>query len=217
VETLTESEVPSRDAWSREEAAHIIALARDYNPSLAVALDVVFNCGAPRRGELLALEWESVDFERNRIHWRKTTRLNSRGTKRPKNRRARWAPGPTRLFDVLRAELERQRRAQLKGAPPPKYVVCSPTGLRWAERNFSRCWESLRRKFGDKARPLAFHSTRHSHISWALASGVSPKLLSERTGVSLEVLFSNYAHALPDQNEPADYLATSATDLRQIH
>ncbi|MCH8132358.1 MAG: site-specific integrase [Myxococcales bacterium] len=213
--SLTQAEVPSRDAWSHEEAAAILELAESYHRNLYVALEIALGCGGPRRGELLALEWSDIDFQRNRIHFRRTLRHSGRRSRRsdgketklPKNRRGRWAPGPARLFEVLRQELERQRRLQLKGYPEPRYPVCSPRGLRWQERNFTRKWESLRRRFGSRARPLPFHCCRHSYISWNLAAGRSPKHVSEWCGVSPETIYKHYLHAIVDDAEPLDVLA----------
>ena len=57
----TQKEVGRPDAWSREEAARIIELARRHEPSLYVPLFLAIHTGA-RRGELVALKWEDVDF-----------------------------------------------------------------------------------------------------------------------------------------------------------
>ena len=84
-------------------------------------------------------------------------------------------------------------------------ALVSPTGLFWAERNFNRAWEQLRRRFGKKARPLNWHSTRHTFITWALEAGHSPKRVSQWVGASTTVIHSRYEHAVPDQGENMDF------------
>ncbi|MCH8308755.1 MAG: hypothetical protein IH930_11550, partial [Proteobacteria bacterium] len=59
--SLTQAEVPSRDAWSHEEAAAILELAESFHRNLYVALEIALGCGGPRRGELLALEGGDID------------------------------------------------------------------------------------------------------------------------------------------------------------
>ena len=103
--------------------------------------------------------------------------------------------------ELLATEFDRQRKATLKGHPEPEWVVVSPKGRYWQERNFSRAWEALRRRFGKKARPLPFHSTRHTFITWALEAGRHPKKVGEWAGVSEAVIYSNYSHVLPDQDD----------------
>jgi integrase len=106
----------------------------------------------------------------------------------------------------LKQQLEKQRRAQLEGKPLPEWVFPSPRGHFWSERNFSRTWERLRRRFLKLGvRPLKFHCARHTFITWALESGKSAKRISTWVGASEEVIQSNYSHLLPD-DDGVDFL-----------
>ena len=60
------TEVRQAEAWTREEAAALLSLAREHEARLAPILHFLFATGA-RRGEALGLKWEDVDFSRGRI------------------------------------------------------------------------------------------------------------------------------------------------------
>jgi len=179
------------DAWSP-----LLAAAKAREAHLLPALRAAFATGA-RRGELLALRWEDVDFSRARVSIRRTV-TPSGGTKAPKARRWRLTPAAPGLLAVLSAEHERQRRRQLEGFPAPEWVFPSPEGRLYDERNFATAWRRIRAR-AQKAgvRPLKFHCTRHTFITWALEAGTPAKRVSEWVGASVAVLEKHYAHVLP--------------------
>ena len=78
------------------------------------------------------------------------------------------------------------------------WVFPSPRGFLWQERNFERAWYRLRRR-AKKAgvRPLPFHCTRHTFITWALQAGTPVKRVSEWVGASVSVIEQTYAHVVP--------------------
>jgi integrase len=196
--------VGSTDAWTLEEATHIRELAKQHGPrGLYVALCIAFATGA-RRGEILALEWERIDFSRRQIHYWQAMELGG-GTKDPKSKADRYTPMTNGLAELLKEEYERQRRDTLKGKGQPKWVILSPEGLFWFERNFSRSYERLQRRFGTEARQLKFHSTRHSFITWALTAGRSPKKVSKWVGATTQVIHNTYEHALPDSEDSMEF------------
>lgn len=190
------SGVSNRDAWSVDETAQILALARDYAPGLAAPLAMAFHTGA-RRGELLALRWEDVDLPGRRIHFRRTAAAGG-GTKRPKAGRGRLMPISETLAGVLEAHREAQRRGALRGREMPEWVFPSPRGKPWAERNFSRTWQRLRTRFAkDRVRPLPFHCSRHTFITRALEANVPVTVVAGWVGASPSVIQTHYAHVIP--------------------
>jgi integrase len=193
----TTKEASARDAWSRDEAAAMLALAYDKERWLSVPLLAAFHSGA-RRGELLALRWEDVDFDQKRIHFRRTVEAGKgHKTKLPKASRGRLTPLSAVLAEALLLHRKSQRRATLRGVPDVALVFPSPRGNPWGERNFSRTFQRLRKRFSEvQVRPLPFHCTRHTYITWALNSGVPAKVVSDWTGVSVSVIEKHYAHAI---------------------
>jgi integrase len=206
----TATEVDTRAAWTREEWVQIWALAEKHETTLAPALFFAIHTGA-RRGEIIALRWEDIDFDRKKIHFRRAARLR-KGTKVLKNSTmTRHTPMSPELEARLRLHLEERHREQLKGRPAPEWVFPSPRGLYWTERNFTRAWERLRRRFAKKGvRPLKFHCTRHTFITWALEAGKPVKRVSEWVGATAEVIHKHYSHVLND-DDTIDFMGAVPT------
>jgi integrase len=111
----------------------------------------------------------------------------------------------------LRVHLEERHRAQLEGTPDPEWVFPSPRGLFWTERNFTRTWERLRRRFAKKGvRPLKFHCTRHTFITRALEAGKPVKRVSEWVGATPAVILKHYSHIL-DDDDTIDFIGALST------
>ena len=182
----------TRDAWTHQEAEELLTLAWKHEPHFAPALQFALATGA-RRGEILALRWEQVDFLRERVEIRRTVNPKGRDTKKVKTSERRFTPLESSLFAMLMNLHRRELRGILSD-----WVFPSPTGLLWHERNFERAWYRLRRR-AKKAgvRPLPFHCTRHTFVTWALESGTPVKRVSEWVGASVSVIERTYAHVMP--------------------
>jgi integrase len=202
-------EVHRPDAWTRDEVASLLQLAQKHEPHLYPALRFALETGA-RRGELLALRWEDIDWSRSRVHIRRAVRGPRGGTKAPKSGRGRFTPLTSGVITMLGRQLTEQREARRwRGLDEPEWVFPSPKGRPWAERNFARAWARLReRALARKVRPLPLHATRHTFITWGLEAGVPTKRLSEWVGSSPAVLESNYTHEMPDAKIDLSWLET---------
>lgn len=196
----TRSEGARRDAWTRGEVATLLRLAAAHEPRLHTVLLVALHTGA-RRGEILALGWEDVDFARGAVHFRRALAGGGGGgTKLPKTRRTRTTPLSAVLAAALRAERRRQESARI--GTPPEIVCPAAGGQRWSERYLHRAYTRLLRRATD-VRPLPFHCTRHTFISWALEAGHPVVRVARWVGASPRVLEAHYAHALPAAAEEA--------------
>ncbi len=194
------SEVAQADSWSREEVQTLLALARQHEGRLYPALLVLFSTGL-RRGELLGLRWEDVDFGRSRLGVRRALVGNRLTT--PKSGKARFVALPPGTVGTLRELLGYRRREQLERgwAAVPEWLFPSQTGGTWDVRDFERSWLRLRRR-AQKAgvRPLKLHSTRHTYASVTLAAGKSVRWVAEQLGHSNAAFTLRvYAHVLPSE------------------
>jgi integrase len=92
-------------------------------------------------------------------------------------------------------------------AGEPEWVFPSPMGLLYDERNFANAWRRVRAR-AQKAgvRPLKFHCTRHTFITWALEAGRPAKRVSEWVGASVAVLEKHYAHVLPQGEDDLSFV-----------
>ena len=170
----------------REEIARLLeALPRELRALWAGAL-----YAGLRRGELVALDWECVDFEAGTISvCRSWDRVS--GFVAPKSRSGRRrVPIP----DALRAELRAQRLAQ--GGGGEGFVFSArgerPIDAAAALRRAKRAWL----KAG--LSPLTLHECRHTYAALSIAAGVNAKALSTYMGhSSITVTLDRYGHLLP--------------------
>ncbi len=194
------------DAWTHDEVETLLEIAARHEASLYPALRFALATGA-RRGEIIALRWEDVDFSRARVEIRRTTEVRGRGTKDTKTGESRFTPLARELLLVLNDHLERLRLRSGKTDWQPEWVFPSPEGLFWQEANFYRTWCRLRtRAAAAGVRPLPFHSTRHTFITWALEAGTPAKRVAEWVGCSVSVLERHYAHLMPADEHDLSFL-----------
>jgi len=144
-----------------------------------------------RRGELLGLKWEDIDFEGNRIHVRRALWRGKFVT--PKSRRSRRAidMGPT-----LKAALGRLP-SRFKG----EIVFTSPEGGVMDPDNFSsRDWARVLRR--SKLKRIRFHDLRHTYASLLIAQGAHPKYIQVQLGhASIQTTLDRYGHLMPEMHE----------------
>jgi len=211
------TETPEVEYWTPGEAATLIALAREHEPRFAPALVLAFSTGC-RKGEILGLKWQDIDFERRTLAIRRA--ITMRQVTTPKSGRGRIVAMTEtlahELFDLLAARRQHaalEARPALESgsaepvSPPPEWVFCSRTGTPWDETNFARDWERVRRHGETRGvRPLRFHATRHSWATWALRAGKSVRWVAQQLGhqdpaFTLRV----YAHAMREEEKDLSF------------
>jgi integrase len=189
---------------SAEQAAQplsALAHSRIYWPTL-----IALATGA-RRGEIAALRWQSIDFDRGTLQVVETIEQTKTSLrfKPPKNGKTRAITLPA--FAI--AELRRWKREQAEELlrlgirQSGSTLVCgradgevhSPLALTYEFARFVRQLEHLPQ--------VRFHDLRHSHATQLLATGIHPKIAQERLGhssisVTLD-LYSHYVESLQDE------------------
>ncbi|MFT5204419.1 MAG: integrase [Candidatus Aldehydirespiratoraceae bacterium] len=165
-----------------------------------------------RRGEILGLQWDDIDFtdDSARLRVRRTLQridgqLQCGEPKSSKSRRT------ITLTSLATKALQRQRVAQAQERlaagelwASEGYVFATPLGHPVDPRNFHRSWHSLLDRVGLDRRPL--HETRHSAASVMLSSGVPLKTVQETLGhSSIQLTADLYGHVMPgDADRVAD-------------
>ena len=163
-----------------------------------------------RMGELLALQWEDLDFRerfilvsRNYTHWKLTT---------PKSGESRRVDMSLELTQVLKdLKLERQIDAGASGTGVPPWVFCNENGGLLHPNNLrDRIFYGLLKKA--ELRQVRFHDLRHSYASLLLQQGESPVYVKEQLGhSSIQITVDCYGHLIPGGNKQAvDRLDTPA-------
>jgi integrase len=205
---------PVIDPFTRDEAAHVVAVARQRFPEWYPWLLCGLRTGM-RAGELLALQrgdfnWQRrfVQVQRNLVRGVLTT---------PKNHQRRRVDLSHQLTAALRLWRRRQRASWLAvGRPFPEWVFSSVTGTALDESNVRKGLNRILDGAGVRRRGP--HQTRHTFASLLLQEGAPITYVSQQLGhrdpsITLRV----YAHWLPDASSATlvNRLDDAASDVTQ--
>lgn len=145
-----------------------------------------------RIGELLALKWNDIDFQKDMLSVTKSCHDNWDGNgyhkiiEKPKTKSSiRLIPIPRQLMPYIK---------KIKKLTPEEYVVNGRNQL-VSVRAYQRSFEVLLKKLGIEHK--GFHSLRHTFATRALECGMDVKTLSEILGhKNATVTLNRYAHSL---------------------
>lgn len=148
-----------------------------------------------RLGELLALTWEDIDFEKKYLYIKKTSytmRQNNKTiivTDTPKTKKSnRLIPIPLKLIQLLTI---------YKTRSTSNYIIHTLRNEMVETRSYQRTFESILNKCNIKH--YNFHCLRHTFATRALELGMDIKTLSEILGhTNVAITLNRYAHSLLD-------------------
>lgn len=156
-----------------------------------------------RRGEVLALRWKDIDFERATLRvtgvlQRMRGRLERGTTKTASSARGIDLP-PVLLAQLRRRrEIQEQERAEAGEAwEDNDLVFTTKTGTPIEPRNLIRHFKQVLKKAG-LPETIRFHDLRHSCATLLIAQGVHPRVVMEILRHSqISTTMNTYAHVLP--------------------
>lgn len=217
--TLPRESWPEMKYLSAEQAHHLLTVANadgeDRQLSRVILLALITGM---RRGELMALRWNDIDFEKKTltIH-RSVAYINTDGTgyaykeAEPKTRAARRTISlPDFAIDALREQQRdlEQRRKEAAGWNDRNLVFPNHRGAYlWPTRLVAQFKHLLVKA---ELPPMRFHDLRHSAATILLSMGVNPKVIQERLGhAHISITLGQYGHVSESmQREASDKLNT---------
>jgi integrase len=168
-----------------------------------------------RQGELLALTWADIDFDKSTVDVRRSLSQVRREIiiKEPKSRSSRRTVS---LSPPCVRTLEAHRAAALKAGLITSPVFCTRNGTYLQRSNVLRNFRILVKRANKDAEARAakgkkepdlipadirFHDLRHTHASGLIAAGQSIKAVSRRLGhADVSMTLKVYAHLMPDDD-----------------
>ena len=167
-----------------------------------------------RRGELMGLKWQDINFDTGvlqvrRILSRVPTKMPGKGyvEAEPKTQKSRRSImiAPFAL-EALKQHQERQLEAKLKAGSAWQehdYVFCTSIGTHLnPTRDILDQLKVLLKKAG--LPDMRFHDLRHSAATLLLSVGVHPKVVQEILGHSqISITMDVYSHMLPGMQQDA--------------
>lgn len=179
------------------QAKQLLELAREEGFKFYTLLLCAISLGM-REGELLALDWDCVNWEKHTIRVEKQLQyLPTKGLiiKSPKTKSSyRTLPLPDVTYQALQKHFVDSDKKGL--------IFHTSVGTPYSPRNILRYFHRLLKKMDLPIMP--FHNLRHSCASFHLALGTNPRVVSELLGHSSSTITLNlYSHLLPGVGEEA--------------
>jgi integrase len=167
-----------------------------------------------RRGEMLALEWTDLDWDKAMLEVSKSLEETKQGlrVKGTKSNVERRFSIPAEVLEVLR-EHKREQEEQRKLIGPEygnwNLIFARPDGEYYSPDKMGTRVRAAMQKAGLTG--VSLHSLRHSHASELLSQGAPITAVAERLGhASPNITLSIYSHALPADNQAAAKLWNDA-------
>lgn len=191
------------------EITDLLTIAKGTSMYIPILLCVTVGL---RRGELLALRWEHIDFEKELICIRENMVRGEKGyvIKAPKTeagiRDVHVGKEVIQELRHARAEYCRDLIAYGVGFHDDGFIVRQENGKPLTPDVMSQKW---RRFIAAHDLPsIRFHDLRHSNATALIQAGVNPKVVQQRLGhADVSVTLNTYTHVLPEMDiEAADKL-----------
>jgi integrase len=198
--------------WTKEEVNRFLSVAKKesvYYPIYYLAITT-----GMRRGEILGLKWQDIDFEQGVINIQRswtTTGKEAILTDTKTNFSARSINISKNVIEILKAHRKKQEEHLKLLGIKTDFVFVNRNGNLIRHNNLWRSFKTMQEKAGVPL--IRFHDLRHIHASILLQKGVHPKIVSERLGhSSIKITLDIYSHLVPGMQKQAadaidDFLA----------
>lgn len=185
--------------YDEAQIKQLIEAAKGTEMELIIDIEL---CLGLRRGELLGLQWDNIDFEKNQIHVvRNRVVVDGKSmVKDPKTESSRRTVDvPVQLIQKLRQHKTKCLANRLRMGQAytvTDYVIVHPDGKPIYPEYVSQMFTKLQNKAGlPKCR---FHDLRHLCASIMLMQGVNVKVAQEHLGhKDISTTMNIYSHVLP--------------------
>lgn len=202
------------DVYTVEEIKKLKQAVRGTDMELPVAL--LFDC-VMRRGELLGLRFQDIDFENKTISIRHSL-VESVDSKCPvlkdcktdgSNRTMVVSDYTMKLLKQQKLRYNTNRMRYGKDFGNSNMVISKEDGNYFLPKSFTAKWAKTLKKYG--LRHIKLHGTRHSAISFLLSQGVPLHIVQKRAGhQDPKITLSVYSHvAKDDERVVADKLEST--------
>jgi integrase len=195
-----------------EQAQTLLATARGHKWEALFTLALATGM---RRGELIALKWQDINFKTGtlqvvRVLTRVPTKMPKRGhvymEAEPKTQKSRRSVmiAPFAL-EALKEHRVRQLEAKLKAGASWEehdYVFCTLHGTHLGPNHVVEEFKLLLKQAG--LPDIRFHDLRHSAATLLLSLGIHPKVVQELLGhTQISITMDVYSHVLPGMQQDA--------------
>lgn len=191
--------------YTEAQIKKLIAAAKGTEMELIIDMEL---CMGLRRGELLGLQWQDVDWKNNKIHIHNNrVVVNGKSlVKEPKTAAGnRTLDVPAPLMQKLREHRTRCAENRLRMGEAytvTDYIIVHPDGKPIYPEYVSQLFTKLQERAN--LPQCRFHDLRHLCASIMLKQGVNVKVAQERLGhADIATTLNIYSHVLPSSAKEA--------------
>lgn len=197
------------DVYTTDEMIQIYRLLNDAPLHRSLITKLALDTGM-RRGEILALQWDNVNFDDNTIyicHSLSYTREDGYRVKSTKTDETRTVAVADYLMQDLKAYHHTKKKERLQAAELWRggryfFLFSSWDGKPLSPDGTSQWWDRFIERTGFKR--ITFHCLRHSAATHLINQGVHAKIISERLGhKSIKITMNTYGHYIKEADEKA--------------
>jgi len=159
-----------------------------------------------RKGELLGLKWNDINFDTRTLQVKRSLSQTKEGPMfvPPKTAKSRRSIGLSRIaIDALRRHKLVQDEQKRTWTLDYDLVFPNDVGEPRRSRNvINRCFERVKKKAN--LPDIRFHDLRHTCATLLFTKGVHPKIVQEMLGhSSISITLDTYSHVLPNMQSEA--------------
>lgn len=221
---MEKAEIPSvkykeGEVYNSKELKHLYQLLnKEENKQMVLIIKMALKTGM-RKGELLALQWDDIDFNTNTIHVRHSlsyTKDNGYFLKDPKTKGSiRKVAPPKKLMAELKKHIykkktDRMEAAELWEGGKYYFVFSSTMGKpfnldvpnRWWTRFLTRVNRELKKNDQPQLKKIRFHDLRHTAATDLINKGANIHSISKRLGhANIKTTMNIYGHYLEEADQ----------------
>ncbi len=177
-----------QEIYNNEEIKKLFEALENEEEPFKTMVYVSFYTGA-RRGEVLALRWQDIDFNNNIMHIIQNKIIKSQGTKikDTKNKRTRQFVIPQVLVDKIKEIYNNQR---------PDELI-----FNYYPITYTRLWQDFIKR--NDLKYITLHDLRHTNGSILASKGVDIVTIANRLGHLPATASAYYLHAVSEEDKKA--------------
>lgn len=213
VERITVTYKPG-DVYNEDEFKQVIRLLnKEDNKQQALIIKLALFTGM-RKGEILALQWQDVDFKANTIHINHSlsyTKANGYQLKEPKTKGSKREIGVSLNVmkelkkHIYKKKTDRMEANELWEGGKYRFVFSSDLGKPLHQNVPSRWWSRFLKRTGFKK--IRFHDLRHTFATRLINKGGNINKISKYLGHnSITTSMDIYGHLIKEDREIANML-----------
>ncbi len=200
-------EDPEVEIFSKEEAAHMLSCLEGEPMMFQVLIHLAIVTGC-RRGELVALKWDCIDFETETLTVKQSNyklkgeEIKTKGTKTAKSKRE--ISLPPYLIDMLKTYRREQTIERFRLGDQwhdGGWIFTQYNGEPMHPQTPTRQFDKFLKRHNIPHRK--FHALRHTSATLLLLAGTNIKSVSGRLGHTQLSTTNRYVHALREADEAA--------------